>query len=60
VITRGCGLVGADPAAFLTVLEARRPGGKLEVALEDALADQFNTAAERLAAFTDAFGEMMQ
>jgi predicted nucleotidyltransferase len=60
VITRGCGLVGADPAAFLSVLTARNAGGKLELSLRDPIADQFNTAAERLAAFTDAFGEMMQ
>jgi predicted nucleotidyltransferase len=60
VIPRGCALVGADPSAFLTVLQARSPRGKLEVSLQDALADQFNTAAERIAAFTDAFGEMMQ
>jgi predicted nucleotidyltransferase len=60
VITEGCALVGADPAAFLSVLTARNAGGKLELSLQDPLADQFNTAAERLAAFTDAFGEMMQ
>ena len=60
VITKGCALVGTDPSAFLSVLQARNSGGKLEVSLQDPVADQFNTAAERLAAFTDAFGEMMQ
>jgi hypothetical protein len=60
VITEGCALVGADPGAFISVLTARNAGGKLELSLRDPVADQFNTAAERLAAFTDAFGEMMQ
>jgi predicted nucleotidyltransferase len=60
VITKGCALVGTDPEAFLTVLQARQSGGKLELSLQDPVADQFNTAAERLAAFTDAFGEMMK
>jgi hypothetical protein len=60
VITQGCALIGADPSAFLSVLTARNAGGKLELSLQDPLSDQFNTAAERLAAFTDAFGEMMQ
>jgi predicted nucleotidyltransferase len=56
VIVEGCKLTSADPAAFLRVLEARAAGGKLELNLRDPLADQFNAAAERLAAFTDAFG----
>jgi hypothetical protein len=60
VITQGCSLVGADPTAFLAVLSARSAGGKLGLSLQDPVTDQFNTAAERLAAFTDAFGEMMQ
>ena len=60
VITQGCSLVGADPSAFMAVLSARSAGGKMELSLQDPIADQFNTAAERLAAFTDAFGEMMQ
>jgi hypothetical protein len=52
----GCRLTGADPAAFLRVLEARKAGGKLELTVRDPIADQFNASAERLAAFTDAFG----
>jgi hypothetical protein len=56
VIVEGCRLTGADPAAFLRVLEARAAGGKLELTVRDPLADQFNASAERLAAFTDAFG----
>jgi predicted nucleotidyltransferase len=60
VIAKGCALVGTDPSAFLAVLEARGAGGHLELSLQDPVADRFNTAAERIAAFTDAFGEMMQ
>jgi predicted nucleotidyltransferase len=60
VIKQGCSLIGADPSAFFAVLQARQSGGKLELSLKDPVADQFNTAAERLAAFTDAFGEMME
>jgi hypothetical protein len=56
VIVEGCRLTGADPAGFLRVLEARAAGGKLELTVRDPLADQFNASAERLAAFTDAFG----
>jgi hypothetical protein len=56
VIVEGCRLTGADPAAFLRVLEARKAGGKLELTVRDPIADQFNASAERLAAFTDAFG----
>jgi predicted nucleotidyltransferase len=60
VILRACGVIGTDPAPLQAVLEARNAGGKLELSLQDPVADQFNTAAERLAAFTDAFGEMMK
>lgn len=56
VIVEGCRLTGSDPAALLRVLEARAAGGKLELTMRDPLADQINASAERLAAFTDAFG----
>lgn len=56
VIDHGCRLVGADPSAFVAVLEARRSAGELELSLKDPIAVQFNTAAERLAAYTDALG----
>jgi len=55
-IADGCRVAGADPSAFLDVLEARHSGRGLQLSLDDPLADRFNSAAERLAAFTDAFG----
>jgi predicted nucleotidyltransferase len=56
VIESGCAVAGADPAAFLRVLDARTSGEAFEVALDEPVADQFNTAAEQLAAYIDAFG----
>lgn len=56
VIDAACTLAGADPAPFHEVLRARLAGGHLSVTLADALPDQFNTAATRLANFIDAFG----
>ena len=56
-IEQGCRVAGTDPGPFLRVLEARQRGGALELSLADPLADQFNRAAEGLAAFTDAFGK---
>jgi hypothetical protein len=48
--------VGADAAPFLAVNEARAGGNDFEVRLGDGIADEFNTAAEQLAAYIDAFG----
>jgi hypothetical protein len=56
VIEQGCAAAGASPNAFLSVLEARVSGASLSVALTDALANDFNHSAERLAAYVDAFG----
>lgn len=55
VIAAGCALVGADPAAFSTVLAAR-PAGRLEPGPGDRLVDDFNDAAARLAAYIDNSG----
>jgi predicted nucleotidyltransferase len=51
-----CALVDADPAGLLAVLHARRSGKPLELKLQDPLLDQFNTAAEQLAAYIDNYG----
>lgn len=56
VIAAGCELVGAGAAPFLAVNEARSGTSDFEVRLGDGLADEFNTAAEQLAAYIDAFG----
>jgi predicted nucleotidyltransferase len=56
VIEQGCALADADAAPFLTVLDARTAGGQLHTTLSEPLADNFNTAATRLANFIDAFG----
>jgi len=56
VILHGCTLIGADPDAFLRVLQARQAGGGLAVKAGDPLADQFNAAAKRLTAYIDDFG----
>jgi len=52
----GCELVDADPAGLLSVLRARRSGKPLELKLQDAVLDQYITAAERLTAYIDNFG----
>ena len=57
VIERGCRLAGADPGAYLRVLGVRQAGGALKVGLDEALVEQFNSAAERLAAFIDAIAQ---
>jgi predicted nucleotidyltransferase len=56
VIVAGCVLVGAEPSAFMRVLDARTSRDELEVRLDEPLADNFNTAAAKLAAYIDAFG----
>jgi predicted nucleotidyltransferase len=56
VIAEGCRVAGAEPSGLLTVLGSRRPGAGLELSLEDPVVDHFNTAAARLAAFTDSLG----
>ena len=56
VINAGSAAIGAEPNPFLTVLEARVSGARLDAALTEPLAGQFNHNAERLAAFVDAFG----
>lgn len=59
-LREGCALVGADPAGVLAVLQARRSGKPLELRLQDPLVDQFNTAAEQLAAYIDNYGREQQ
>jgi predicted nucleotidyltransferase len=56
VVEQGCDVAGADPAAILRVLDARTSGEKLELTLDAGIADEFNTAAQTLAAHIDAFG----
>lgn len=56
VIDEGCRLVGAEPDAFTRVHRARTTKSKLQLDLADPLADNFNTSAERLAAYIDAHG----
>jgi hypothetical protein len=56
VIAAGCRLTGAQPGPFREVLAARTGGHALNVALDQPLADEFNTAAERLAAWIDTHG----
>jgi predicted nucleotidyltransferase len=56
VIEQGCALASADPAAFLRVLDARTSGEDFAIGLDEPVADHFNTAAEQLAAYVDAFG----
>jgi predicted nucleotidyltransferase len=57
VIQRTCELVGADADPFLELLDARAAGGAPRVELSDPVADQFNTAATRLATYIDALGD---
>ncbi|MEX0908007.1 MAG: hypothetical protein WD054_06725 [Gemmatimonadota bacterium] len=56
VIRSACTLADADPSAFLRVLETRLAGKPMKVGLREPIADQFNSAAEKIAAFIDAFG----
>lgn len=56
VIDAACSLIGTDPAAFLQVHDARTSRSTLSVSLDQSLADDYNTAAEKLAAYIDAFG----
>lgn len=56
VIEEGSRLIGADPGALARVHRARSTRSKLELNLTDPLADNFNTSAERLAAYIDAHG----
>lgn len=56
VIRQACDLVGADAAPFLAILDARASGDAPEIRLTDSIADQFNTAATRLATYIDNFG----
>jgi predicted nucleotidyltransferase len=56
LIQTACELCEADPAPFLRILDARTDDERLEVSLDDPLADAFNTAAERVAAHIDALG----
>jgi len=55
-LREGCELAGSDPAGLLRVLQARRARASLDLKLQDPLVDQFNTAAEQLAAFIDTHG----
>jgi predicted nucleotidyltransferase len=55
-LREGCELTEADPAGVLRVLQARRARAPLELKLQDPVLEQFNTAAERLAAYIDSHG----
>jgi hypothetical protein len=58
VIRDACDVVGADPAPFIGVLDARTSGKTFSLDLRTgALADSFNTAASRFATYTDTFTE---
>lgn len=56
VIEDACTLIAADPAAFVQVHDARTARSTLSVSLDQPLADDYNTAAEKLAAYIDTFG----
>jgi hypothetical protein len=57
VIEAGCRLAGAEPTAFLAVHDARAAARTdFAMNLTDGTADDFNTAAQKLAAYIDAFG----
>lgn len=56
VIEHGCRLVGADGEVFQRVHGARTSGAKLELDLADPLAERFNSSAQRLAEYIDAYG----
>lgn len=56
VIEEACALAEADAGSFLRVYKARSGASKLELGLDDALADSFNTSAMRLAEYIDAQG----
>ncbi|HWV56662.1 MAG TPA: nucleotidyltransferase domain-containing protein [Longimicrobiales bacterium] len=55
VIETGCALIDTRPDAFRTVLAAR-PAHDWAVAIDDPIVDEYNEAAERLAAFIDIHG----
>jgi len=55
VIDAACALIEVPPRPFQTVLAARASTGWL-VPIDDPLIDEYNTAAERLAAFIDEHG----
>lgn len=56
VIAQACALVGTSDSALLRVLDARTAKSTLSIGLDDAVADDYNTAVEQLAAYIDAFG----
>ncbi len=58
VINKGLREVGADPAAFLETLEARRAKKLLKLGLQDALVNAYHSAAEATVAFVDQLREV--
>lgn len=56
VVTAGCALVGADPAAFRATLEARRRAQTWRLSITDPLVEQYHATAEHIAAYVDTLG----
>jgi len=56
LIEQGCRRAGADPAAFLRVLEHRTAKKPFELPLTDPTVNDYNTAAEKLSAYIDTWG----
>ena len=57
VLSAGARLVGAEPAGLLAAHGARADRKPLRVRLDDAVVETYHTAAERTAAYVDAFKE---
>ncbi len=57
VLSAGARLVGAESSGLLAAHEARTARKALRVALDDAIVETYHTAAERTAAYVDAFKE---
>lgn len=56
VIDSASALIGFDASGLNAALDARRGGGRWKVALTDAVAEHYHTAAEQMAAYVDEFG----
>ena len=59
VLSAGARLVGAEPTGLLAAHAARVAKKPLQLALTDAVVETYHTAAERTAAYVDAFKESL-
>src|SRR5690606_32602302 len=57
VLRAGARLVGADDGGLLAAHAARVEAGALRISLEDPIVESYHGAAERIAAYVDAFKE---